>query len=165
MDFCKVDVNYGTPVLDLMSISSKVPLLKRKTKVQFFGEKHEINCKAMLDGGAVCSFVQSTVLAKETRIKVNNFLNNDSDENPLALKAELVTIKGATGEVTERCAVANVKLTIGQWVGYQMLIITTKLGDKEIILGRDFLKSNHVSIDHGTDRSLIIMLLKLMLSR
>lgn len=81
MDFCKVDVNYGTPVLDLMSISSKVPLLKRKTKVQFFGEKHEINCKAMLDGGAVCSFVQSTVLAKETRIKVNNFLNNESDEN------------------------------------------------------------------------------------
>ncbi len=51
----------------------------------------------------------STVLAKETRIKVSNFLNNESDENPLALKAELVTFKGATGKVTERCAV-NVKL-------------------------------------------------------
>jgi len=82
-------------VLDLLSITSRVPLLKRKIKVQFFGETHEVNCKAMFDSGAVCSFLQQTVLKSETSDLVNRFLNHvEGDANPLRLRDHVVVDHG-----------------------------------------------------------------------
>lgn len=153
MLFNRIDVKLKTPVLDLLSITSRVPLLKRKIKVQFFGETHEVNCKAMFDSGAVCSFLQQTVLKIETSNLVNRFLNHvEGDTNPLKLIEELITIKGAVGATTERCAVVSLGLKIGECRGVHEFIITKSLVDKEIILGRDFMRSNHVVIDHGKDR-------------
>ncbi len=141
-------------MLDLITINALVPLMKRKAKVQFFGEKHEVGVKALFDGGAVCSFIQFTCLDEKTRVKINEYLGSNGGDgaNPLGISKELVTIKGATGAVTETCAVAKVKVKIGDWSGEQSFIISKNLGDKELILGRDFLKANQVVVDHGRDR-------------
>ena len=152
VSFNRIDVAFNTPVLDLLSITSRVPLLKRKIKVQFFGENHGVCCcDAMFDGGAVCSFMQQTVLKKEIRELIKKFLDGGCKLNPLGLRAELITIKGATSATTELCAVVTLKVQIEDWVGEHEFIISDKLDDKEIILGRDFLRKNHVIIDHGKD--------------
>lgn len=67
------------------------------------------------------------------------------------MKKEKIIIKGATSEVTEDCIVAMVELSIGEWCGNQSFIITKSLQDKEILLGRDFMKPNNVVVDHGAD--------------
>lgn len=43
-------------------------------------------------------------------------------------------------------------IKIGSWSGEHNFIISRSLGDKEIILGRDILKSFSVQIDHGFDK-------------
>ena len=148
VDTCGIDV-HETPVLDLMSVSARVPLLKRATYVTFGKSNVTFRSKALFDGGAMCSFMQLTSLPSDIQRKIVRFLAGH--ENELNLILESVIIRGATSEVTENCAIAMVKLKIGDWTGNHSFIISDKLGDKEIIIGRDFMKKHGVVIDHGAD--------------
>ena len=66
-----------------------------------------------------------------------------------------MTIVGATGTSTSSCIIASAKLMIGDWTGVHMVVITESLIDKDLIIGRDFLKKYNVTINHGTDEILI----------
>ncbi len=149
VDVAGVDVA-ETPVLDLMSVSARVPLLKRATYVTFSKSNVTFKMKALFDGGAMCSFLQLTSLPVNVRNQVTRYLAGE--ENALSLRSESVIIRGATSEVTENCAIATVELKIGDWTGKHSFIISDKLGDKEMIIGRDFLKQHHVIVDHGLDK-------------
>jgi hypothetical protein len=85
----------------------------------------------------------------QTAIKV--FKKGGVDSNKYNLVKETLTICGATSETTECCVIALAHLSIDDWAGTHKFVITESLVDKDMILGRDFMKAYKVVIDHGTD--------------
>lgn len=71
----------------------------------------------------------------------------------LASRLQLRTynIKSATRAQTELCVVATFSLLLDSWSGNHSFVISTQLKDRDVILGRDFLKASGVVIDHGSD--------------
>jgi hypothetical protein len=83
--------------------------------------------------------------------KVKKFKDSVTTTNELGLVREKLTILGATGSATETCVIASAHLVIGDWSGNHSVVITDSLIDKDVVLGRDFLKKYNVTINHGTD--------------
>ena len=132
----------------LNAVSNSVPLLRRSVRVGAYGSKFKL--VALFDGGATNSFVRLSCLPDAVKQQIITF--RDSSATSLGdLSKKLYSIVGVTGTAVEPCVVGTFKLTFGNWTGKHTLIISENLNDKEMIIGRDFLKCYNVRIDHGND--------------
>ncbi|RMZ95285.1 hypothetical protein BpHYR1_050661 [Brachionus plicatilis] len=111
--------------------------------------------KALFDGGATNSLIRFDSLSSKMQNEIKYFLNKQVDMNKRGFKKFPVTIKGVTSLVSEDCVVAPVLISIGSWSAIHSFVITASLRDKDIILGRDFLKKYGVVIDHSNDEIMI----------
>ena len=137
--------------LDLNTLTSRVALIKKTVRVGFRHEATSVKLKALLDGGATNSFIQISKLSGKTQRLVKEFILSNDKSSVYGFRKEVLVIKGATGAVTETCVIVEVKLKIGSWIGIHTCVLTKALVDKDVILGRDFLKAHEVVIDHGKD--------------
>lgn len=91
---CSTISDEKAPVLDLLSVAAKTPLMKKSVKIKLKKDSNAVSLKALFDGGATNSFIQLSSLAKPTQQCVREFLNNRN--NKLNLQKETLTIRGAT---------------------------------------------------------------------
>ena len=138
--------------VEFNTLVAKVPLLKRPVRFTIGSDKQICKVRGLFDGGASNSFIRLASLPSQMQNKIKNFKNGKNIENHLKLEKENLTILSATGEATECCVIAKLHLEIGQWRGIHVFVITESLVEKDMILGRDFLKAYEVVIDHGTDQ-------------
>ena len=145
-----LSVELNTKVLDLNLVSTRAPLIARDAYLRVDSGYSQFKLSALFDGGATNTFVRFSALPAEIQAEIDVFLSG-SGPNSLGLKGEYLNIKGATGSSSEYCALLSAHVEIGNWYGRQEFIVSKSLSNKEIILGRDFLKANNVQINHGTD--------------
>ena len=99
--------------------------------------------KCLIDGGSTHSFISPMALA-------DSHLKRIKSLDP-TLKFTQFKIVGATGAVNSRCCVVDSLIEIDKWKGQQSFVISDKVTRYDMVLGRDFLKSNKVKVDHGED--------------
>ena len=137
--------------LDVNALITKVPLLRRSIKFSLANGSQSCKLRALFDGGASNSFVRLSSLPAQLQKAIQIFKRGQDTVNEFHLAKETLTICGATGSVTECCTIALANLVIGEWNGKHRVVITENLVDKDLILGRDFMKKYNVVINHGTD--------------
>ncbi len=125
-------------------------LLKRSVRVSCDQVKFKVT--ALFDGGATNSFVRFSSLPSLLQDRFSQFKASQNASSPPNLGLKSCSIVGATGTVTELCVVASFRISFGDWSGSHKFICTEKLHDKDMIIGREFLKAYNVIIDHGHDR-------------
>ena len=138
-------------VLDVNSVVAKVPLLRKSIRFSLMKGSQMCKLRALFDGGASNCFVRLACLPSQVQKLVKNFRDGLTDSNDSGLIKETITILGATGATTSTCVIAVANLVIGDWSGQHTVVITDSLIDKDVIIGRDFLKKYSVIINHGTD--------------
>jgi len=142
-------------VLDMNTIIAKVPLLRKSVQFALADGSQKCKLRALFDGGASNCFVRLSCLPAQLQKIVKNFDAATVGKNEYGLVKESLTIVGATGTSTGSCIIASAKLIIGDWSGCHMVVITESLIDRDLIIGRDFLKKYNVTINHGTDEIFI----------
>jgi hypothetical protein len=141
-------------VLDMNTIIAEVPLLRKSVLFALAVGSQKCKLRAFFDGGASNCLVRLSCLPAQLQKIVKNFDVGTDGKNEYGLVKETLTIVGATGTSTGSCIIASAKLLIGDWSGCHMVVITESLIDKDLIIGRDFLKKYNVTINHGTDLSI-----------
>ena len=141
--------------VEFNTLVAKVPLLKRPVRFTIGLDKQICKVRGLFDGGASNSFIRLASLPAQIQHAIRNFKNGINTSSQFKLEKENLIILSATGEVSECCTVAKVHLEIGEWRGIHSFVITESLVEKDMILGRDFLKTYEVVIDHGTDEIII----------
>ena len=148
----ELNQNDQNKVLDVMSVATSVPLMKRTVIGRLPGDPEKFKVKALFDGGATNSFIRLSCLPQSIREKIEDFRDNKNRNNEdFGFRKESFTIRGATSSVVECCVIAKFEISIRDWTNEHEFIVTNNIRDKEIILGRDFLKLYNVVIDHGSD--------------
>ena len=146
-----VKENKFSLTLDLNTMLSKVPLLKKSIYFSLAKGMQVCKLRALFDGGASNSFVRLSCLPPQLQKAIKQFKNGEDTDNVYGFSKETLTICGATSSETETCVIVAASLAIGDWKGQHKVVITESLIDKDVILGRGFLKKYHVVINHGTD--------------
>ncbi len=113
-------------------------LLKCDVELTLYGRRHVV--KALIDGGSSHSFISPRVLSDEQVLEVTN-----------KAKRQNFSITGATGAVDCQCALTSAELRLASWMGKHTFIIANPVRKHDMILGRDFLKTNCVSVNHSND--------------
>ena len=113
-------------------------LLKSEVELELFGEKKTV--QALFDGGSTHSFISPWVLSK-----------NQRKQAIASCPRKNFTIRSATGSVKNQCCIAEMRMGLNDWHGSHKFIITNSGHKHEAIIGRDFLKANAASINHGDD--------------
>ena len=140
-------------VVHFNAISNSVPLLKRSVRVCLSNDasKNMFRLKALFDGGATNSFVRLSCLPKDVVDKIQLFKSSPVAVGNHNFRKQTFSINGATSSVVECCVVVPFRIIFGDWSGLHDFIVTDSIPDKEMIIGRDFLKLYNFIIDHGKD--------------
>jgi hypothetical protein len=141
----------GIPVLDLLALSTSVPLMCKDIKLHLPSDIGKVKLRALFDGGATNSFIKASCLPVSYRAKLDVLKKDGQNGGDASLRCSTICIRGATGAVQETCVLATLSVSIGRWSGEHEFIVTEGIVDKQVILGRDFLKKNGVVINHGSD--------------
>ena len=106
-----------------------------------FNEDPKITVRALIDGGSTHSFLSQRTLSG-TQLSM---LANNTDCHKVFL------IKGATGVVKDHCFLIKASISIGDWQGIQEFVVSKAVSRNDMVLGRDFLRANTATVDHGND--------------
>ena len=106
---------------------------------------------ALFDSGATHSLMRLDALSSKIQFEIKKFLSTGRDANGRGFRKCPLRIKGVTNHVSEDCVVVPVWFSIGSWSCVHSFVISCSLMDKEVLLGRDFLKRYGVVIDHSKD--------------
>ena len=96
---------------------------------------------ALIDGGSTHSFISPQVLS-------------DAQLHELSLNKSCLfaySITSATGVENDWCYRIIANLGLGSWSGNHEFVVSNKVSKNNMVLGRDFLKSRKVVVDHGND--------------
>ena len=137
--------------VDVKTLVTKVPLLRRSILFSLVNGAQKCKLRALFDGGASNCFVRQACLPAQLQKAIKQFKSGLDVGNEFHLSKEKLKICGATSLETETCVIVVANLAIGDWKGQHKVVITESLIDKDVILGRDFLKKYNVVINHGTD--------------
>jgi hypothetical protein len=146
----KVNEDVIRQTIDSVAFSTSVPLMCRDVKILSIDGQEKATLRALFDGGATNSFIKLAYLPAKFCKQVKEALLSGVSSNS-SVKVANICVKSATGVSNELCALASLRLTCGRWSGQHDFIITDCLKDKQMILGRDFMKTNGVVIDHRDD--------------
>jgi hypothetical protein len=97
---------------------------------------------ALIDCGSTHSFLSPKILTPEFFDMLKDFKECHMD----------FSITSATGIVQETCFVVDLELKLTGWSGMCKFVISHKAAKHDMVLGIDFLRREHVKIDHGFDR-------------
>ena len=112
-------------------------LLKCNVILTLFN-KSPVTVKALIDSGSSHSFISPKIMTDE-QISIAK----------KECKRQNFSIVGATSTVNCQCCVTEASLELGPWSGNNVFILANSIKKHDMILGRDFLKSNGAVINHG----------------
>jgi hypothetical protein len=107
----------------------------------FDNKPREMKC--LIDGGSTHSFISPLAVADKYLKRIKAYDREFTFKN--------FKIIGATGTVNSKCCVITCPIELGEWRGEQSFVISDKVARYDMVVGRDFLKSNKAKIDHGDD--------------
>lgn len=124
--------------------------MKLKGEIKFKNDK--INTNILVDTGASHSFINPKIFSEQTQKQINDFKLNKTNVNSLNLKLFNGLIETVNSNKKTCCIVVTLHVRIHKWRGTQEFIISDEIENEECILGRNFLKKNHVKMDYGSDK-------------
>jgi len=103
-------------------------------------EKHtQQSMNALIDSRSRDSFISFSILNSDTQNAVRE-LEKKYQRDTVSTKEKETEAGTIAAESSEDCVTGKLKIEIGDWCGEHLFIISEKMSDKKIILGKDFLK-------------------------
>ena len=125
--------------------------MKAHGEIKFNNDDLSYNVKLLIDTGASHCFVNPKIFSESIRTKIEEFKANNS-VNSLDMKIFNGFIQTVNANNVSCCVFVDLNLKIGKWSGIQEFIISDEIENENCILGRNFLKKNHVKIDYGNNK-------------
>lgn len=139
-------------VIDITSLLTATPLLFRTITGSLRSDNENFKLKALLDCGATNCFVRFACLPIGVRRKIEEFKRNGKFvDNSQGLKKRTFTIRGATSSAVECCVIATIQISMRVGLWEHDFIVTEKILEKDMIIGRDFMALYNVVIHNGQD--------------
>jgi len=124
-------------------------LLRLEVKCSMFGINKEISVLALVDGGSTHTLMSPDIMP-------NGHKKILLDPNSLWVKRRPHRINGILGGANSNCYIITADLAFKTVDGDDYLtdhefVISGEIRSHQMILGRDFLKSKQITVDHGQD--------------